>query len=363
MAAPPRRRRDGDVEQVHLVDARHRDAVADQVAVDVVQRPRRVAGDERVDEVAARPRKRIDLVLELEHAVERGDRHRPDDAASSRALTRARAGRAHRFAPLTPRGRGGLRRSRLARAARSASVVGDLVAHVERQRERGIDGAAVAPGLLGEAQQRARASASPSGTRARRRRSRRRAPNARERVAGDDARRRVAPARGERVAVGQDRRDARRPARRRRARTRRRRSGPCARPSAPRRAAPARRARASSATASRLSIGSTRLAGAERQALRDRAGGAQAGERAGAAAERDRVEIGERDARLRRAGRGSPAATSPMRCAPPLAFVREDALAAPQRDRHALGRGVEGEQRRHRDGATPHRRKSSSQRV
>ena len=87
-----------------------------------------------------------------------------------------------------------------------------------------------------------------------------------------------------------------------------------------------------------------RLAGAEGQALRHRAGGAQAGEGAGAAAEGDRVEIGERDAGIgeqaedrrqqRRRGLRAAAASCDQR-----------RVAAAQGDRHALGRGVEGEQR------------------
>ena len=51
--------------------------------------------------------------------------------------------------------------------------------------------------------------------------------------------------------------------------------------------------RASSATISRLSIGSTGLPAPKRQPLRHRAGRAQAGEGARAAAEGDRVEIGQ----------------------------------------------------------------------
>ena len=93
-----------------------------------------------------------------------------------------------------------------------------------------------------------------------------------------------------------------------------------------------------------------RLAGAERQALRHRAGRAQAGEGAGAAAEGDRVEVGERrrrrspssaEDRRHQRRRGLRAARRLVRPTRPR--------AAQQRDAHALGRGVEGQQRRHRD--------------
>ena len=88
-----------------------------------------------------------------------------------------------------------------------------------------------------------------------------------------------------------------------------------------------------------------RLAGAEGQALGHRAGGAQAGEGARAAAEGDRVEIGEADAGFARAGRGSPAAAPPRPCAALALRADQTPVARGQGDRHALGRGVEGEQR------------------
>ena len=172
----------------------------------------------------------------------------------------------------------------------------------------------------------------------------------RERVAGDDLRRRRAPARVERVrasvSIGAS---SDLPARVGVARTARRRSRPCAHPSRPRRRAAASPLRASSATASKRVDRQHRLAGAEGEALRHRAGGAQAGEGAGAAAERDRVELAH--AACRRIGQqaaGSPAASVADACAPPAAFVRPDPAARRQRDADALGGGVEGEQGVHR---------------
>ena len=92
-----------------------------------------------------------------------------------------------------------------------------------------------------------------------------------------------------------------------------------------------------------------RLAGAEREALRDRARGAQPGERAGAAAEGDRVEVGERDARRRRAARGWPAAASPTRARRRRRRARRHARRSCRATAHPLGRSVESDQRRHRD--------------
>src|SRR6185369_222257 len=88
--------------------------------------------------------------------------------------------------------------------------LGDLVAHVERQRERWIDRGAVAPRLLGDAKQRGR---SRRGVGNGRRIAGAQASAERgERVAGDDLRRRALPARSERLAIGEERRDERRPA-------------------------------------------------------------------------------------------------------------------------------------------------------
>ncbi len=58
MAAALQGRCDGEVEQVHLVDPGHRDEIADQPIVLVDQQLRVVAGMQRIDEIAAAPRKR-----------------------------------------------------------------------------------------------------------------------------------------------------------------------------------------------------------------------------------------------------------------------------------------------------------------
>ena len=86
-----------------------------------------------------------------------------------------------------------------------------------------------------------------------------------------------------------------------------------------------------------------RLARSEGEPLGDRAGGAQAGEGAGPATEGDRVERADRTPAV-----SSKASTSagrwPSTCAPPSPSCVPDAPLCLERDVHALGGGVEGEQ-------------------
>ena len=166
--------------------------------------------------------KRIDLDLESEHAVERADGHRPGHGSavmSALIVAPRRAPPAARQDCSLPTSLPSLREG----GADPAGVpffgsggfafgggLGDVVADVERQRERGIDGGAVGPRLLGEAEQ---------GERTRRRLRHERGVAGREsagedgdRVAGDRFGRIGAPALGERLAVGEERRDSGRPA-------------------------------------------------------------------------------------------------------------------------------------------------------
>ena len=344
VAAPARRRGDRDVEQVHLVDAEHRDAVADQVAVDVVQRPRRVAGDERVDEVAARPRERIDRELER-----RARRRAKPRSSAGRRRRRSRSARSWlatglRRSPPLPLGGQASAARRCASSPRHAR---------RRQRQCALRRARPRSGRPC----RARRAAAPAPDRP----PRRRPTPARARRSS--AARASAPRRGTAIAapVAQPRAEG--------ARSHCRRSPPAAasrqraasasqsvrkgamrvvqRPRVvlvlggvdlvharvdqrPRRAASARRSRASSATASRLSIGSTGLPApkaspcATEHAVRRPVNAP--GPRPKAIASRSASAMPASPSRPRIAGSSVADALRPA-----LAVVREDAIAASAR--------------------------------
>ena len=77
---------DADVEQVRFVEHHHDDCVADEFAADAAD-PGTVAGSQRIGEVATRPWKRIDGVLDRQHVIEIARVHRQHlDTRASTAL-------------------------------------------------------------------------------------------------------------------------------------------------------------------------------------------------------------------------------------------------------------------------------------
>ena len=357
MAVAARRGGDGDVEQVHLAGAAHRHAVGEQLAAAAVEGPGHVAGGERIDEVAAGPGEGVDLGLERDHALERGQGHRPEGVAGddARRWPRVGAHRCTRPAAGPPSGTGdpserpcgvahGVVAAAAARRFALARRLRHLVADVERQGLGRVDAGAIAPGTPVRARSES-ASARASGSEVpcryrgdrRKRAGRRRQP----------PRAGLAPAPLELGAVEQHRRRERRPAAVGEAVLARRRSGSCAhrspprRERSPRRRAPPRRRRAgcrSAAPACRRP---------KRQAPGHRAGGAQAGEGARAAAEGDRVEIGAGPVRLPRAGPDRRHQRAPKPCCRRRQLLTQRRSPAARATRHALAGGVECEQDRH----------------